>query len=333
MVQEIFSEKNFPPASGQKKEPKKETMLDKIFDHVVGVIDEELKVIEGIFVGKNNVQRRTIENKVKSNPLSGKAKELLSRMKRTEKEKKEEKKREIMQKLNKIGYDEKLKEQIDEAIERKEEELKKSKDDFEIKKEDHDAHEKQLARAEKELQQAKNYVRDARGLQIKALASSNPDIVKKADEIFEQAELEMNEKQISLSELQKDFELIKSAFEDAKRDIRRLEKGKREPYVGEVSHSGIIDSLGIEELKKLSKQIVTAQAKEYLFNTLQNKRGVRSGHVKRNALGQIVSFDSDGEGNISDTEVEMGLNLLKESEKIKHTNILRVENIVQVAYN
>ena len=263
-----------PNISPKKEFEKKPGVLGQIFDHVAGVINEEGRVIEGIFLGKAAAAKEKDwiqRNKTNVGVAGSTARGLLSYTKEKEEEHERENLENVVKKLNLIGYDEKLKRYIDRVIKKKEQELVDIKNDFDVVKDEYDSLEKEIA-----------YAR---------IAFYNSDREDRA------------EKEALLEELKQKFAPVKASHDALKLSIKKLEKGS----LARGTQEDMIGSMGIGELKKLSEQTKTAQATEYFFNIAKNKFSIPEENITRNKLGGIVSFRLGDEGIPFEKEMKKAL--------------------------
>ena len=246
------------PKNTIKNESKKPGIFDQIIGHIAETINEEGRVIDGIFLGKDAASKEKpwIPH---NNQATHTVKEGGSVSKKEKKEERERKNtQELVAKLNTIGYDEKLKNHIEHVITKKEEELSTLKVEFDIAKDEYESLEKEIAYAKIEFY---NSDRDDR-----------------------------KEKEDALEELQQKFAPVEASYTEMKRAIRKLEKGSSSEFTVGGSQEDIIDSMSIPELKKLVIQTKLAQATEYFFNIANSKFNIPEENISRNKLGAIESF-------------------------------------------
>ncbi|MEI6316675.1 MAG: hypothetical protein WCO65_03045 [bacterium] len=272
------------PKYAPSKESKKPGVFSQIANHITGIINQEGRIIDGIFLGKDAAAKEKAWIPQNNTPASSEKKSVSTKEKREEEER--QKIKNFVDDLKLLGYDENLKKNIDHAIAKKEEELSEFKIEFDIVKDEYDSLEKEIAYA-------------------------------KID--FYNSELdERKEKKRILDELNQKFEPIKKSYDEMKNSIRRLEKGVPTGSIVGDEQEEIIDSMSISELKKLSQGTRLAQVKEYFFNIAKNKFNIPEGDIVRNKLGNIVSFRLGDEGIPFEKEMKKMLDAYLASAGIKN---------------
>ena len=157
------------------------------------------------------------------------------------------------------------------------------------------------------------------------MVSGNQIAIAQADTMLAEAELKQDELEEELRLAKLKSEPARILYEDAQARIRSLESGyipkedasgmierdangliiKYPPFkIGEpnpmnngapATRDDVVRFSGIETLKKMSVQVKTAQMKEYLLNESQSNYNIPNDprYIKRNAVGDIVSFHVD----------------------------------------
>ena len=231
----------------------------------------------------------------------------------------------LEKRLELIGYDVKFKEQIDREIEHKQDEIEILKGDVEIKKENYNSLQKFTDGAQKDFDKIGKEVNRLRILKIEVGIKGVQADIDDVNTLLVEAEQDRDEKQEALRVAKEESELSRIDYEDTRAKIRGLETG----YVPKIDANGVVERdargniityppfvigdsnpmnnnlpltrddivqfSGIETLKKMSVQVKTAQMKEYLLNESQSNYNIPNDprYIKRNAVGDIVSFHVD----------------------------------------